>query len=138
MATNFSRYQSGGDFYRTLASQYGTPSADYVASEAAAGDDVRLQNALSAIRSAAIAGNGNPAAINNKLDSADDSVLGNFWEQITTDPLAAPLDSLNDQLGKVVKNVVGNPMVLILTVAVVVGVVMYFGGLASIKRRVTG
>lgn len=49
-----------------------------------------------------------------------DSTLDNFIEQVTTDPLAAPLDSLNDQLGKAAWNVLRNPFVLVVVVAVVV------------------
>lgn len=49
------------------------------------------------------------------------SIWGNIaWDDLT----AAPLDSLNRQLEKVVKNVFGNPLVLISVAAVVV--VLFF------------
>lgn len=128
------RYQRDNDFYNALADQYGYASADFVAGEAQSGDDARLRNALSAIRSASHSGI-SPAVIDATANNRPTGTLGIFIDQITSDPLAAPLDAANRQLSNVVKNVVGNPMVLIVVIGIVLGLVVYFGGLGKIKAR---
>lgn len=45
-----------------------------------------------------------------------DSTLENFWEQITTDPLDAPLDGFNRILKNSFISLLGNPFVLILSI----------------------
>ena len=134
----YESYAVGGDNYNSLQEQFGTDSANYVAAVASQGDQAALNKALSAARSAQRQGTGTAASWDWKLNQADPSVLGNFWQQITTDPLAAPLDSLNDQLKKATKNVFVNPMVLLLVVGGLIALVFYFGGLSNIKRRFTG
>ena len=113
--TLYERYQPGGDIYARLADVYGKAGADYAA--ARAGDTVTLNQALSDLKTAARSGT--PVAeVANKYTGST-STLGLFLNQITTDPLAAPLDSLNDQVGKAVWNVVKNPFVLALVVGAV-------------------
>ena len=99
------RYQAGGDIYATLAAQYGAAAADQIAAAAATGDRAQLSDAIELAR-----GNG-PAR--------ETSTLSIFGNQLATDPLAAPLDSLNNQLGKAFWNVLKNPFVLLLAIAAV-------------------
>ncbi len=53
----------------------------------------------------------------------DDSTGSIFWQQVTTDPFAAPLESANAGLGTVlgsaIKGLFANPWVLIVVVAAV-------------------
>ena len=105
------RYQPGGDLYAAIQEQFGTAAANAAAAAARVDDDGRtLRFTLSNIRSGNYAvGSATPGA----------STLGNFWTQITTDPLAAPLDTANAQLGKAVWNVFKNPWVLLSVAAAV-------------------
>ena len=111
------RYQPGGDIYATLLGQYGTDAANTIAAAAATGDNAAVNQALATVRSG-------PAR--------NDSTLSLFWDQVTTDPLAAPLDSLNNQLGKAVWNVVKNPWVLLTA-----GLIVFhlFGGFTWLKKK---
>lgn len=124
---NFNEYLIGGSYYNSLLEQYGAANADYVASVAQSGDETAVRNALSAVR-VAYRNSGNAAQVDSALNANDTSTLGNFWTQITTDPLAAPLDSLNNQLTKAVGNVFKNPMVLLLVIVAGIGLLGYFGG----------
>lgn len=69
-------------------------------------------------RYAAEHGGQNPAPVGST------STLANFWDQITTDPLDAPLDSLNDFLKYLGKKIADSPAVQKIGVAVVIGVVL--------------
>ena len=64
----------------------------------------------------------------------DTSVLSIFTDQIITDPLDAPTDSLNNQLGKAFKNVFGKPWVAVLAIVIAAGLFLYFFG-NPFKRR---
>jgi hypothetical protein len=119
-----SRYQPGGDIYAKLQSQYGTQAANEVAAAAATNDRDKLAEAL------------NIAAGRGPSD-APQSTWSVFWGQITTDPLAAPLESANNALGTIgASAIIGlfkNPWVL-LTVA---GVVFYLlGGFTWLRRQI--
>jgi hypothetical protein len=92
-----SRYQPGGDIYSKFVSQYGRAGADRIAAADASGVPYAVNDALAEVR--------NGPRLN-------DSTASNFWDQITTDPLKAPLDSANDQIGKAVANFFKNPWVL--------------------------
>lgn len=112
------RYQRGGDIYQQLASQYGTAAADAIAAAATTNDRAVLAEAIALVRSG-------PARTGT-------STLGNFFNQLITDPLAAPLESANNQIGKAVWNVVKNPWVL----ATLVGVISFVlvGGIPGLKK----
>lgn len=92
------RYQPGGDIYNTLAAQYGTTAAQQVYQAALTNDRVTITETLSQIR------NGPPL---------NDSIAANFLDQVTTDPLAAPLASLNKVVGNSVFSFLKNPWVLL-------------------------
>jgi hypothetical protein len=120
----FERYQPGGDIFDTLWAQYGAETA-YAAAAAALDDDgPELSRIIRDARSRAGFTRGEQTAT---------GTLGNLWEQLTTDPLAAPLESANNQIGKAVLNVLKNPWVLL----ALAGVVFYLvGGFDWIKRKV--
>ena len=98
------RYQIGGDIYAKLAAQYGTSGADRVALADASGVQGATATALGEVKWGA---------------TGSDSIVANFFNQITTDPLAAPLESANNQIGNAVLGVLKNPWVLLAVAAVV-------------------
>lgn len=114
------RYQPGGDIYAVLSQKYGADAANNVAKAANTGDETAVNAAVST------------AMFGNPLNT---STASQFVSQIVNDPLAAPLDSLNNQLSNVFKNIIGNPFVLILTVAALVGVFLYFGGANLLRKK---
>lgn len=93
-----SRYAPGGDIYQTLATSYGNAAAQKVYNAALTGDRGAITEALATVR------NGPPLT---------DSTAEIFLQQITTDPLAAPIESLNNQVGNVFKNLLLNPFALV-------------------------
>ena len=95
------RYQRGGDIYIELQAKYGTAAADSVAQAAVSADRTKVTAAITAVKYG-------PAL--------NDSTASIFLDQILTDPFAAPLDSLNNQLGKLSWNILKNPFVLALVV----------------------
>jgi len=109
----FLRYQVGGDIYETLAAKYGTAGADRVANAAATGDRVAITNALAVVK--------NGAAL-------DTSTLSIFTGQIVNDPLAAPAESLNNQIGKAFGNVFGKPWIVLALLLVGALAWFYFVG----------
>lgn len=113
-----SRYQPGGDIYARLASQYGQAGADRVARADASGVPYAVNDALVAIR------HGDPLST---------STTGIFLDNITSDPLGAPLESANNQIAKAVGNLFKNPWVL-LVVAVVI--ITQLDGWAWIRKHV--
>lgn len=131
---NSERYQRGGDIYDDLAGQYNYAVADRAASLAAADKQDELQRYLSDLRTAARTDR-TVEDVQNDFDSRHTTTLGQFADQIVNDPLAAPLDSLNDQLQKVAKNIVGNPFVLLLVIGLVLFGLGQLGGVSGLKRR---
>ncbi len=111
------RYQPGGDLYAKLVSQYGQASADAIAQAAATGDRTALANAIENARGIA-------------ANSGSTSTWSNFWSQITTDPLAAPLSGANNLIGNSFLSLLKNPWVI----AVIV-IVLFFalGGPAFLR-----
>lgn len=93
------RYQPGGDIYATLVSQYGQDSANAIAAAALTGDRTVLGNAIE-----------NAKGIPQNTGST--STVTNFLQQITTDPLAAPLQGANNILGNSFLSVLKNPWVV--------------------------
>lgn len=98
-----SRYAPGGDIYQTLATAYGTAGAEKVYAAALSGDRGAITDAIVQVK------HGQPL---------NDSTAEIFLQQITSDPLAAPIESLNNQVGKVFKNLLLNPFALIALVIV--------------------
>ena len=125
---DWNKYQVGGEYYNALRDQYGLDSADYVAGVATGQNETALRNALSAVRSTVRQGTGTAATWDASLNNNSTSTFEIFASQIVNDPLAAPLDSLNNQLSKAVGNVFKNPMVLLLVIVAGIGLLGYFGG----------
>jgi hypothetical protein len=114
-------YAPGGWRYNNLAKTYGTGAANAAAEIAAdGGEQWEISEALNRYRP-------------QYADPGSESTLGNFFQQITTDPLAAPLESANNQLGNIVAGVFRNPWVLI---AVVLVIFHLLGGFDYVKRRI--
>lgn len=104
------RYQPGGDIYANLESKYGRNGALLVAQAALTGDKFAVNDALSRVKFG---------------ERLDDSTASLFWKQITTDPLAAPLESANAAIGTIGKSaifgVLKNPWVLL-----AIGVLIFY------------
>jgi hypothetical protein len=115
------RYQPGGDIYNSLAASLGVPGANLVATAALTGDETQVNTALT------------QAQFGNPLDTSTISI---FSSEIATNPLAAPFSDLNTLLSNSLKSLVGNPLVLLSTIAIVGGVVIYFVGIEKLKKLV--
>lgn len=118
------RYQPNGDIFASIELQFGAEAARAAAQADRVNDGGKtLRFTLSNIRSGKYqVGSATPGA----------STLGNFWNQITTDPLSAPLDAANEQIGKAVWNVFKNPWVL---AAVALGLFLWLGGANWIRKK---
>lgn len=122
LTDNWERYQSGGDIYNSLVQLHSESVANEAALAAYNDDEESLLAILARV--------GRPD-ISPGTSVRDDSTLSIFGGQIVNDPLSAPLDGLNSQLGKAVWNVLKNPWVLLL----IVGLVFYaIGGFGWVKR----
>lgn len=115
-AATIARYQPGGDIYATLLAQYGPQSAALIAQAASTGDRSQLGNAIENAKGVA--------------PSGSTSTLTNFWNQITTDPLAAPLQGANNIIGNSVLSFLKNPWVI---GAVVLILFTWLGGWSLLK-----
>jgi|GEM_PF-4953855 hypothetical protein len=93
-----SRYAPGGDIYQALAKDYGTAGAEKVYNAALSGDRGAITDAIVSVK------HGQPL---------NDSTAEIFLQQIISDPLAAPIESLNNQVGNVFKNLLLNPFALV-------------------------
>ncbi len=104
------RYQPGGDLYAQLEAQYGRTGALLIAQAARTGDRDALNEAFGRVRHG---------------ERLEESTAKLFWQQITTDPFDAPLESLNKGLGTAATSallgVLKNPWVLL----AVAGLVFY-------------
>jgi hypothetical protein len=107
------RYQPGGDIYNTLLNKYGKSIADNVAAAAATGDETAVNAAIPGAYSGVVA---------TPLDTSTASI---FTDQILTDPLAAPAEALNNQIGNALKNLFVNPFVLLAAVGIGIAAWMY-------------
>jgi len=108
MIVNPDSYAPGGSVYNTLTERYGRDAADRAATIAATGDGDALNRLLSDLK-----------RDNTQADFDNRGTASVFFDQVTTDPLAAPLESANRQLGLAVWNVVKNPFVLIVVVVLI-------------------
>jgi len=121
------RYQPGGDIYAQIVTQYGQAAADQMAAVTQSGNQAQINAALANI----VAG---PAP-------GSTSTLVNLYDQLTTDPLAAPVadantllsntaGSVNSLLGNTIASLFKNPAIL---VSLALALFFYFGG-ANIIR----
>ena len=123
-----SNYVRGGTLYNQIESQLGTAAADQAWHDAIAAErnGANVDGVWRTNETLALQGK-NSAPL-------DDSTFSLFTDQIFNDPLAAPAESLNNQLQKAVGNVFKNPFVLLAFIAVGVGVFLYFGGAKLFKK----
>lgn len=113
------RYQPGGDIYAELFASYGQAGADQIAFAAQGGDATDV----------------NAALVNVKFGQPlNDSTLGNFLQQISTDPLAAPIESANGVLKNTVASLFKNPLVPLALLAVAF---FALGGANLIRRKLS-
>lgn len=71
------RYQPGGDIYSSLIGTRGSEAADRMAAAASTGSRANVTTTM--------------GVISTGPNTGSTSVLGNFFKQITTDPLRAPV-----------------------------------------------
>ena len=99
----------------------GTPAYNAVLnSQGKAAADAQLQAAIDAER--------NQTPLN-------DSTWSIFGNQLATDPLGAPIESLNGQIGKVLGDLFKNPLVL---GAIALGLFFFFGGADVVRGWLKG
>ena len=111
------RYQQGGDIYQKLASQYGTSGADKIAQAALSGDESQINVALTDVKYGA---------------PLPTSTAGIFAEQLATDPLGAPLASVEKATSNTLLDFLKSPAVLS-----VIGAAAFFalGGADYLRRK---
>lgn len=117
-ATTIQRYQPGGDIFNKLATAYGFDDANAIAAAARTGSET---NVTAAIASAKYG------------KSLNDSTASIFLDQITTNPLAAPLESANRITGNSIIAFLKSPWVIFGVVVVVFSVM---GGWQWLGRKV--
>lgn len=115
-------YAPGGASYNNIATTYGIAAAEtaYRVSLTAS-QRSEITDALNQYRSQY----SNP-------NEGTDSYFGNLWTQLTTNPLQAPIESANNQIGNVVVDVLKNPWVLA-TIALLIFHAL--GGFDWLKRK---
>lgn len=111
------RYAPGGDIYASLQKQYGTDAANRMYQAALTEDPYDDNATLTQIKHG---------------KSLNDSTASLFIENVTTNPLGAPLDSLNNQIGNAVLSVLKNPWVV---AALAVFIFYQFGGFTWARKR---
>lgn len=123
--TDFAAYQRGGQYWPTLVSRYGEAGANRIAAAASSEDQALFTTVFSNVQ------RGRPAS-EDRITTT--STLREFGTLLATDPLGAPMEGLNNQIGKAVWNVLKNPWVLLVVAGGVVYVVWRLGGISGIKR----
>lgn len=113
------RYAPGGDIYAANAEAYGIVGAERLWTAYQSGGRPAVGEAVKALKLGP-----NPPST---------STLAILANQLATDPLAAPAESLNRQLGLAVWNVLKNPFVLL-----ALGLAFFFwvGGLGFLRKKV--
>lgn len=122
-AATIARYQPGpppGDIYTTLQTEYGTQSANSIAAAAATGDN-----------NGEVAAAISQAQFGNPLDTSTADALET---QLSTNPLLAPTQALENQIKAAVQDLFSNPYVLI---ALGAGIFLALGGLQVIKDTIS-
>lgn len=120
------RYQPGGDIYTTVSNEFGGLWAARVAFADQQNDGgVALRNTLNDMRQ---------TAKGRELSRpGSSSTAGNLFDQLTTDPLGAPLDSANSALSTLFGNTalafLRNPAVLLVLVVIGFAVWVYAFGI---------
>jgi hypothetical protein len=108
------RYQNGGDIYAAIAAKYGAGTADAAASAALTGDETQINKVLAG----------------PLLNTSTASI---FLNQIETDPLGAPLASLENLTKNSLLDFLKSPSVLL----VLAGIAFFMlGGAEVLKEQV--
>ncbi|MDE2020067.1 MAG: hypothetical protein KGJ13_07015 [Patescibacteria group bacterium] len=126
-ADTIAAYQPGGSYYAQLSAQRGKNVADAAAAAALTGDETAINAAIT------------QAEFGAPLDTSTASILLN---QLETNPLAAPLNSLGNltgntigsiesYLGRTLISVATNPLVLAVLAG---GVVVWIAGPDGVKN----
>ena len=115
------RYQTGGDIWGDNALSFGQAGADAVAAAALTGDATKVNAAMVQAKYGA------------PLQTSTGAIL---YQQLTTDPLAAPLASANKVLSNTALSFLKSPMVLLVIAAALFFFV--FDGLTIIKNKIKG
>jgi hypothetical protein len=122
MSNLANEYAPGSTKYANLAKTYGTAAADEAYQVARSGGERwEITAALNKYRP-------------QYAEPGSTSTFGNFWSQITTDPLAAPLESANNHIGNAILGVLKNPWVL-LVLALLVWWKLGFPGAPALKKH---
>jgi hypothetical protein len=121
------QYAPGSTKYANIAARYGIAAAEEAYRIALAGGQVGdISQAMARYNSGAdqtaLYGYGNTSSV------------GEFFDQVTTDPLAAPLESANRHIGNVVFGLFKNPFVLV-TVALLIWWKLGFPGAPALKKK---
>lgn len=125
-STLIARYQNGGDIYASILAQHGQSAADACAAAALTGDETEINAALTLYT-----GTTTP---NAAVPLSTDTTAGDLYRQLTTNPLAAPLEGANTILGNTFLSFLKNPMVIL-----AIGLVAFFfvfDGLNILKNLV--
>lgn len=135
---DLTRYYIGGDLWAQVVTQYGAAAGDQIASAAQTGDGSIVNATLSDIRRGTTNANystGTAPGVNGSINPGlgSTSAADNFLEQITTNPLGAPLDSANGILSNTLLSFLKNPAVL---VAVAVLLFLALGGFSWAQRQI--
>jgi hypothetical protein len=113
------RYQPGGDIYASLLALYGSAGADSIAAAALSGDESQINAALTAVKYGA---------------AKDTSTLDAFGNQLATNPLGAPIDSINTVLSNSFLAVLKNPAVLF---SIGLVIFLWLGGASFLRGMLT-
>ena len=135
MIINQTSYYPGGTNFNTIQTQYGLPAANQVYAAALTGDNVLLNKTISDVSALARQGDTNieSSELQTRAGSFDNRGLTKvLYDQVTENPLDAPLDAANKVIKNTVISAIGNPFItltlIVGAVAVGAGVYFYFGG----------
>jgi hypothetical protein len=117
---SLSDYQRGGKVWNYYAAKYGAAGADSIAAAYASGGTAAVSDELTRLKGF------------KPVGSASATV--NLWDQLTTDPLAAPLESANNAIGNTVLSFLKNPWVLA-TIGVLVWGWLGFPGMKALRKK---
>lgn len=127
------RYQIGGDIYESLESEFGQTVANQAAAAAATGDNLAVNRVLSNARATVRTG---ALVLDANFDTRGTGRL--LLDQLTSDPLGAPLDAANRQLSTLAGNTASaflrNPMVLLVIAVIGFGVWVNVFGLPKFLK----
>lgn len=112
------RYSPGGDIYQGLAATYGVNAANSVYQAAMSGDRQNIIDAMEKVRYGSAPASTSTAAI--------------FWNQISTDPLAAPLAGINKLAVNTLFDFLKSPGILFIGA---VALFFYMGGTSLLKGK---